>query len=459
METWPPTKFRLGLAKGDQLNQLLAEIRTRRDAGHVLRDGIEEEIASLQAASEDEQYSAALRLWKEVESTAVAGDFPYKEPSSLPEIRALRPPGTRIRDLELSDEELSSRIRGGWLGRCAGCLLGKPAERPWWTKQGIENFLTAHGAYPLSNYFPAVAEMPEGMEYYPSEVSNAENPCLLENITMMPRDDDIDYTILNLLLLEQLGPEFTSLNVGQMWLSKLPAAAVFGAARYAYRNLLLGLVPPETATHLNPHSEYIGAQIRADMFGYVCPGRPEKAAELAYKDAALDTLRNGIYGEMAVAAMIAAAFVESDPRRVIEAGLEEIPQSCRYAEAVRRCLEWHVQIPDWEEAVELALAEIKLNVAVNASLSFLGLLYGAGDFEKTICLAVMGGLDTDCNGATAGSIAGVMLGAGKIPAKWTSPLNDTIHSFIAGIGKGSVEDFAARTAAIAGQNIQGRPGA
>jgi len=458
MEVWPPTKFRAGLTKGDQLDQLLAEIRERRAAGYVLRDGIEDEIASLQSAPEDEQAAASTRIWEEVGSSVVADDFPYQEPSSLPEIRALRPPGPRILKLELSDEELSAKIRGGWLGRCAGCLLGKPAERPWWTKQGMNDFLTTHGAYPLSNYFPVIAEMPEGMEYYPSEVPNSDNPCLLENITMMPRDDDIDYTILNLLLLEQLGPHFTSLNVGQMWLSKLPAAAVFGAARAAYRNLLLGLEPPETATYQNPHSEYIGAQIRADVFGYVCPGRPEKAAELAFRDASLDTLRNGIYGEMAIAAMIATAFVETDPRKVIEAGLQEIPQSCRYAEAIRRCLDWHAEIPDWEQAAETALAEIKLNIAMNAALSFLGLLYGNGDFEKTICLAVMGGMDTDCNGATAGSIAGVMLGADRIPPKWTSPLNDTIQSFIAGVGKGSIENFAARTTRAAKEVLRLREG-
>jgi len=457
MEVWPPTKFRIGFMKGDQLNQLLAEIKLRRAAGYVLRDDLENEIAALQSAPEDEQVVAAEKIWEEVESGEVADGFPYKEPNSIADIRALRPAGPRIIKLEMSDEELFRKVHGGWLGRCAGCLLGKPAERPWWTKQGIKNFLTAHDAYPLSNYFPAAGEMPERMEYYPSEIPNSENPCLLENITVMPRDDDIDYTIMNLLLLERLGLDFTSLNVGQMWMSMLPAGVVFGAARTAYRNLLLGLAPPETATHRNPHSEYIGAQIRADIFGYVCPGWPEKAAEFAYRDAALDTLRNGIYGEMAVAAMIAAAFVEKDPRKIVESGLGEIPQTCRYADAVRKCLQWHAEIPDWEEAVELALAEIELNIAVNASLSFLALLYGNGDFEKTICLAVMGGLDTDCNGATAGSIAGVMLGDDHIPPKWTSPLNDTVQSFVAGVGKGSIKDFAERTSRIAREVMKLRP--
>ena len=116
-----------------------------------------------------------------------------------------------------------------------------------------------------------------------------------------------------------------------------------------------------------------------------------------------------------------------------------------------------VRQADNEEMLELALVEIELNIAVIASLSFLALLYGNGDFEKTICLAVMGGLDTDCNGATAGSIAGVMLGDDRIPSKWTSPLNDTVQSFVAGVGKGSIKDFAERTSRIAREVIELRP--
>jgi len=449
MEIWPPQKFRRELTKSDQRNLLLAEAKARREAGYKLRKGIEDGIAALQQAPLEKQLAASEKLWQELESSEVAAGFPYQEPSTLEEIRGLRPPGPRTLEVALSDEQLFDKIYGGWLGRCAGCLLGKPTERPWWKKQSIKQFLTTHGAYPLSDYFPPVDQMPEGMEYYPGGIPNSENPCLRGNITMMPRDDDIDYTILNLLILEQFGLEFTSLNVGQMWLTKLPIAVTFGAARLAYRNLVLGLVPPETATFRNPSREYIGAQIRADALGYVCPGLPEKAAELAFRDAAFDTVKNGMYGEMAVAAMIAAAFFEHDPTKVIEAGLREIPPSSRYAEAARKCLQWRKTVPDWEEAAEFALSEIKQNTAVNAALSFLGLLYGEGDLEKTICLAVMGGLDTDCNGATAGSIAGVMLGASRIPAKWADPLNDTIQSFIAGIGKGGIKDFAARTTAIA----------
>src|SRR5690606_27994138 len=125
-----------------------------------------------------------------------------------------------------------------------------------------------------------------------------------------------------------------------LWLSTLPYHCTYTAERVAYRNLILGKWPPATSTYRNPYRECIGAQIRADGFGYACPGRPELAAELAWRDASLSHVKNGIYGEMWMAAAIATAFVTDDIYEVIETATSEIPKESRFAAMVRNMLGW-----------------------------------------------------------------------------------------------------------------------
>ena len=150
----------------------------------------------------------------------------------------------------------------------------------------------------------------------------------------MARDDDMDYPILGLLALERHGDELTSRNMANTWLSRMPFHMLYTAENVAYRNFVNRRWPPESASWRNPFREWIGAQIRADIFGYVAPGWPEKAAELVYRDASISHVKNGIYGEMFVAAMLAASFVKSDVREIVEIGLSEIPAKCRLSEAV-----------------------------------------------------------------------------------------------------------------------------
>jgi ADP-ribosylglycohydrolase len=269
----------------------------------------------------------------------------------------------------------------------------------------------------------------------------------------MARDDDIDYTILGLHTLEENGLDFTSRDIANQWLSHLPYHMVYTAERAAYRNLVNGLEPPDSAVFRNPYREWIGAQIRADAFGYVAPGMPEVAAEFAFRDAAVSHVKNGIYGEMFVAAMLAAAFTTSNMEEIITIGLSEIPQNSRLAEAVRDVLDWSKKFPRWESAWEQVMQKYGgyhgVHTINNAAIVLLGLLYGGNDLTQTISIAVMGGLDTDCNGATAGSILGAAEGASALPSRWTAPLNDTIRSVVVGFDNSRISDLAARTVAVA----------
>ncbi|MFL5660316.1 MAG: ADP-ribosylglycohydrolase family protein, partial [Ktedonobacteraceae bacterium] len=226
------------------------------------------------------------------------------------------------------------------------------------------------------------------------------------------------------------------------------------AERVAYRNLIYGLQAPATATYRNPYREWIGAQIRADMWGYVSPGNPRRAATMAFQDAALSHVQNGIYGEMWASALIAACFVTQNMTNALEASLAEIPPRSRLAEAVRDVLAMYARGLDWEEARD----EIEqryygkyhfVHTINNAAVLSAALLWGEGDYTRTIGLAVQGGWDTDCNGATAGSAFGAMHGTRSLPAYWIEPLNDLIRSAVFGFDNARISDLAERTLALA----------
>jgi len=370
----------------------------------------------------------------------------YVEPSDLKGIRAERPEGPRRLPVELSHDELSDRIRGGWLGRCAGCQLGRPVEG--WPYERIRTYLERAKAYPLDGYVPEKSVDDEGNEWQTKSPGSTR-----EHIQCAERDDDQDWTILALHILERLGPDFTTPQVGDVWLRMMPYRRIFVAARQAYRNLVIGHQYPECATLWNPYREWIGAQIRADGWGYAAPGWPERAAEFACRDAVLSHRKNGIYGEMFMAAAVAAAFVTEDMEEVVRLGLSEIPRNSRYAEMVNVVLAWSKECADWDSARARVSERYGhyhwVHSINNAALVLLALLYGRKDYEKTVCYAVMGGWDTDCNGATAGSILGVMLGASQLPLQWVSPLNDTIKSAVFGYDGSCISELAARTVQVA----------
>jgi ADP-ribosylglycohydrolase len=273
------------------------------------------------------------------------------------------------------------------------------------------------------------------------------------SISGMPRDDDIDYTILGLHILETYGPGFTAADVGQEWLRRLPFLAVYTAERAAYRNLVLGLAPPATATHVNPYREWIGAQIRVDAYAYASPGDPVPAAALAFQDASLSHTANGVYGAMWAAALIAASFAEPTMAAALESSLAVIPARSRLAEALQGVAELHGQGLDWESArddlEERHGALSPVHTINNAAVVAAALLWGDGDFTRTIGLAVQGGWDTDCNGATAGSAFGAMHGASALPSHWTTPLQDRIASALHGFDGARISELAARTLSVA----------
>jgi ADP-ribosylglycohydrolase len=356
-------------------------------------------------------------------------------------------------DNVLDDTIRDDKILGGWLGRIAGNMLGKPVERgDHWTRQRIHRYLRRTDALPLTDYIPApTSEV--GIDGGEFELRPEWPQCTRGNIHGSARDDDVDYAILGLHLLETHGFGFTTEQVGDLWLLSLPYLQTFTAERAAYRNLARRLKPPVAATVDNPYQEWIGALIRADIHGWTSPGDPRRAAALARRDAVLSHTGNGVYGAMWAAALIAAAFTAPTVRAALDLSLEHIPPGSRLARTVRRTAALHEAGLPWSDALDELDRETGhlhwIHVIPNAAVLTAGLLYGKGDFTATIALTVRGGLDTDSNGATAGSVAGVLCGASAIPPQWTTPLENRVRSAVFGFDGVRISDLAARTAQLA----------
>ena len=371
------------------------ELEERRASGYDVA-GAEAEVGR---ALRDGSSSALLRALWSVEQTQQRPEWPYREPSTWDEIHGQLPPAPDLPPLRLDHWSLLERLRSAWQGRYVGRHLGRPAKG-WGHRQ-------------------------------------------------IP----IDYTLLGLHVLETYGLDFDTRQVAEQWLEHLPIYQVHSAERAAYRNLVLGLEPPATAAWRNPYREWVGAQIRADIWGYVSPGDPGRAAALAFRDASLSHTANGIYGSLWVAALLAAGFVTVDARSAVQAGLGQVPTRSRLAEALREVLAMHAEGLDWGAALGRVRERCDryhwMHAVCNAAVVAAALLWGDGSFELTIQLAVQAGWDTDCNGATVGSVLGVMHGVASLPVRLSDRLGDRIRGAILGGGGVPAANLAERTSAIA----------
>jgi len=342
------------------------------------------------------------------------------------------------------------RVHGAWAGRAAGCLLGKPVEKI--PREGIEEIARATGNWPIRTYFTAQGLPEEIAQRWPWNRRSAPTS-LVENIDGMPEDDDLNFPILALDLLEQHGADLNTDDVAQAWLASLPAGRVFTAERAAYRNILDARPVPETATHLNPFREWIGALIRADVHGWAHPGDVRGAAKSAWIDARLSHTRNGIYGETWVAALCAASLVAATADDVLDAGDAVVPPASRLAAAVRLGRETGRALASGTLTTDAALDVLHAEFAGmhwvhtlnNAALIACAVQAHGDDFGAAIALAVAGGWDTDSVGATVGSVVGGLIGADRIDPAWTTPLRDSIATSMPGGAERSIRELAERT--------------
>jgi len=305
-------------------------------------------------------------------------------------------------------------------------------------------YLTSVGSLPLRDY----------IGYRP--VAGVQRACCRGHLTRSEPDDDINYSMLALLLLERHGAQLTTADVARAWLNLLPAAATFTAERAAYRVLLerandrfpQGAEPGFDLSECsnNPYNGWIGAQIRADVYGWVCAGRPGLAAELARRDAALSHRDDGIYGAMFVAAL-GAALADATPTNALAQALEQIPSGSGAAHAVRLGAKL-AHDPEGSAAIRSHYDGLSpVHTLNNLAIVVWALFSHLDDFGAAIGDAVAAGLDTDCNGATVGGLWGVQGRA--IPSQWTAPWQGRVALSLAGYDEVTLTALVGRTIHVA----------
>ncbi|WP_054950357.1 ADP-ribosylglycohydrolase family protein [Numidum massiliense] len=307
-------------------------------------------------------------------------------------------------------------IYAGFLGMNAGIRLGAPVEPPVWTDKRIEQI---YG----------------DIRGYVKEYKN------------FAADDDANGPVFFIRALydDASDRELEAADVGNAWLNYARhGIGIFwwggegvSTEHTAYINLTRGIPAPKSGSaEVNGlvMAEQIGGQIFIDTWGLLFPNNIHKAAEYAEKAASVSHDKNGLYGARFMAACISKAFATHSILEVIEAGLSTIPEDSTYAKVVQAVVDFHQQQPDDFKACRQYLEEEwgydkytgVCHIIPNAGVCVLALLYGAGDFARTIEIATMCGWDTDCNAGNVGTIAGVMYGLAHIPDHYRQPINDFI---------------------------------
>ena len=372
-------------------------------------------------------------------------DYKYKEPSDLEEIKALRQPysfkGT------LDKNRLESKIAGAWFGRICGCMLGKSIEGI--KSPELERLLKQSGNYPMHRYILKSDIDRLDLKKFKFDLKNRPYADIIDG---MPADDDTNYTFLAQKIIEKHGRDFIPENIPEEWIASQPKSAYCTAERVAFCNFLNGYQPPFSAFHKNPYREWIGAQIRTDYYGYINPGDPEAAAETAWRDATVSHTKNGIYGAMFAAAMLATAAVTQNTYDIIMSGISQIPASSRLYENVLSVIDGYkngVSKADCFAEIHKKFDENTeygwCHTIPNSMIVAASLLYGNGDYSKSICMAVETAFDTDCNAATVGSVLGMANGIESIPMCWREPIGDKLHTSCFGAETVSINELIQKT--------------
>lgn len=245
-------------------------------------------------------------------------------------------------------------------------------------------------------------------------------------------NDDLDLQIVWLHALEKEGPYgLDSKKLGEYWLSFItPYWNEYGIGK---TNMRRGLMPPLSGDYQNTWQHSNGAWIRTEIWASLAPAAPAVAAKYAMEDAAVDHgAGEGTAAAAFVAAMQSAAFAETSVRRIVEVGLAAIPKESRVAKSIRLVMDMYDAKKTPVEARNAVLEQNKdigdgwFEAPSNVAYTVLGLLYGEGDFKKSMILAINCGDDTDCTGATVGSTLGILGGMAAIPEDWRAYIGDTI---------------------------------
>lgn len=307
-------------------------------------------------------------------------------------------------------EQLQDKIKGGWAGQTIGVVYGAPVEFKY---QG--------------SIIPETQNIPwrEGyVKYWWNK-----KPGLFDDI----------YTDLNFVdVFEKYGLNVSMDTIANHWAgTAYHLAHANQASRY---NILNGIMPPQSGNWKNnPHADDLDFQIEADFIGLMAPGMVNSATEIADRVGHIMNSGDGWYGGVYVSALYSLAFVSNDATEIVEKALKTIPEGTKFHDCIADVIKFHKQYPeDWQATwFEIqkkwnndvgcpkgCFLSFNIDAKINSAYVTIGLLYGNGDFSKSIDIAARCGQDADCNPATVGGVLGVMLGYSKIPAFWLKPLQE-----------------------------------
>lgn len=245
-------------------------------------------------------------------------------------------------------------------------------------------------------------------------------------------NDDLDLQLAWLRAVETNGVYHVDERIlAESWLACVIGPwGEYGVARF---NLANGLPPPLSGICNNEQwKNSNGAWIRSELWACLFPGEPDEAVPFAWCDACVDHAEEGIYAELFTVTLEAAAFIEHDIRKLIDISLLRIPPECRVARSVRLAVAEFEAGHDWRTARNRVVEESAdlgwFQAPANIGFVIIGLLYGGGDFGRTICTAVNCGDDTDCTGATCGALLGILNGRSGIPPEWCKPIGEGIRT-------------------------------
>ncbi|UHG89981.1 ADP-ribosylglycohydrolase family protein [Spirosoma oryzicola] len=317
---------------------------------------------------------------------------------------------TPPKSVTMAKTAIQDKIKGGWAGQLIGCTFGGPTE-------------FQYNGTMINDYQP--------IPWYDGYIKHTmlNNPGLYDDIYM-------DLTFVDVF--EQKGLDAP---VDEHAKAYANAGYMLWHANQAGRyNLLNGLKAPESGHWLNnPHADDIDFQIEADFSGLMAPGMPNSAVQIGDPIGHIMNYGDGWYGGAFVGAMYSLAFVSNDVNYVVKEALKTIPAQSTFYQCIADVIKWHEQYPtDWKRnwfeiqkkwSDEIGCPEgvfhaLDIDAKINAAYIVLGLLYGGGDFTKTMEISTRAGQDSDCNPSSAGGILGTMLGYDKIPGYWKQGLRE-----------------------------------
>jgi hypothetical protein len=310
----------------------------------------------------------------------------------------------------LTTEQLKDKIKGGWAGQTIGVVYGAPVEFKY---QG--SIIDEYQVIPWDEHY---------VKYWWDK-----KPGLFDDI----------YTDLNFVnVFEKYGINANMDTIASYWANTAyHLAHANQASRY---NILRGLKPPQTGHWLNnPHADDLDFQIESDFIGLMAPGMLNKATEIADRVGHIMNSGDGWYGGVYMASMYSMAFVTNDVNRIVSEALKTIPAGTQFHSCIADVVKWHSQYPgDWKATwFELekkwnkdvgcpkgVYLSFNIDAKINSAYTTIGLLYGQGNYTKSVDIATRCGQDADCNAASVGGILGVMTGYSGLPDFWLKPLQE-----------------------------------